>query len=85
MLPLRTFVLLSCLAVASAFTVRDPTWISKLANKQNTAAIHPRLRLIPQRGSGSKSLSMTFNPELLKTGIATYGIIIGAGGIIAGK
>ena len=86
MLPLRTsFLLLSSLAVASAFTVHNPTWIDKLANKQHTAAIHPRLRLNPQRGGGSKEFSMTFNPQLLKTGIATYGIIIGAGGIVAGK
>ena len=28
---------------------------------------------------------MTLNPQVLKTGIATYGIIIGAGGTIAGN
>ena len=83
MIPLQNLcLLLCCFSVVSSFNVNGPTWKKNLTNKQHASFTSQQRRLSLQKSSG---LSMTLNPQVLKTGIATYGIIIGAGGIIAGN
>jgi hypothetical protein len=73
--------LLCSLAPVSAFSASNPPWMKPLS-------IRPKLvcgSLSPhQLKKPISALSMSLDAQLLKPGIAAYGVIIGAGGIVAG-
>ncbi len=77
--------LLCSLSTASAFSTSNLPWIKPISSRQNQLCSSlirrgpHQVRLAP-----ITALSMSLDPQLLKSGIAAYGVIIGAGGIVAG-
>jgi hypothetical protein len=73
------------LAPASAFSTSTMPWMRLLSSRQNQVCGSLSRRGPHQVVKGPiAALSMSLDPQLLKNGIAAYGIIIGAGGIVAG-
>ena len=74
----KFLICLCSLGVVSSFSVNTPDF-SKSQSKNGASSQRFRPNLKRQQ------TKMTLSPQLLKSGIATYGIIIGAGGLVAGN
>ena len=74
----KFLICLCSLGVVSSFSVNTPDF-SKNQSKNGASSQRFRPNLKRQQ------TMMTLSPQLLKSGIATYGIIIGAGGLVAGN
>jgi hypothetical protein len=76
--------LLCSLAPASAFSTNNVPWMKPLSSRQNQFCGSLTRKGPNQVFRGPIALSMSLDPQLLKSGIAAYGVVIGAGGIVAG-
>ena len=86
---MKTLIVAACvlcsIAPAFAFSTGSLPWMKPLSIQQNQGCNSLSRRGPRQMVKGpTPALSMSLDAHLLKSGIAAYGVIIGAGGIAAG-